>query len=179
LLKEKTERRRDLVEKEQNIWEKKMTFLKKRIWENSGLGRIAMGTSLIMLFLILPAAVYADGKPPGAVPVIPNESLITGRILSYAVVSSELLMINRKSSHETRGGLYVKIYELKILIEESEDLAGLKNFTKDKVGTIITAYTKKVLGEGILNRRIKARVSLRGDEWGSHFWIRGDVELMD
>lgn len=133
---------------------------------------------LAFSIITISAVSYAHGEKVMAVPVIPNEGVITGKVLSYALVSSELLSMERKSPYETQKSPATVLYELRILIEKTENVERKKNFTQDKVGKVVAVYTKTNLSPDLLNQRVKVKISLKGDEWGTNFWMRGDVELV-
>lgn len=118
-------------------------------------------------------------EPRGG-PVIPNKSLVTGKVLSYAMVSSELLELDRDSpyEHEQDPAQYKDLYELRILVQDSESIEEARNFTADKIGEILTVYTREKISPDVLKQDVQAVVSLKGDEWGSNYWIRGDVEIV-
>lgn len=157
-----------------------MRFIPKRsgIFLETRTGLQIIGLMILTVTLqIFPG--LGEGRAEMAAPVIPNEGLITGKVLSYAILSSEILSLERKSPYENRRPPYVTLFELRIYIENSENLEGMRNFTEDKVGSVLTVYTKEKVSPDIFNQRVKARISLEGDEWGKNFWIRGKIELLD
>jgi len=111
--------------------------------------------------------VAAKKQPPRSVPVIPNESIITGEVLSYGILSSSLLEIKPAMS----------LYKLEILVKTFEDIQGKRNFTRDKVGKLISIYSKEKLSAELFGKIIKSRVSYSGDERGGMFWI-GEIEAL-
>jgi len=94
--------------------------------------------------------------------VIPNDALITGMILEYAIVSSRLLGIQPDQI----------LYKLTIHLESSEDIVGMVNLLKGKEGEDITFYTKEKLSSDIFGKKVEAEVSYRGDEHGGRWWMR-------
>jgi len=100
------------------------------------------------------------GLPP-AVPVAPNDSLVTAKVLDHAI--------------DTTSGqtLYILIIE----ILSSEDVAGMPNFTKDKVGQSIKVYSKLEFSADLVGKTIRANVSLVGDERGGKYWI-ANIEVI-
>lgn len=101
-----------------------------------------------------------------SVPVIPNEGMVTGKVLGYSVVSSSILNIKP----------VMTIYGLEILVERSEEVKGMRNFTRDKVGKLLSVYSKEELSAELFNKVIKAHVTYLGDERGGKFWIR-EIEV--
>lgn len=95
------------------------------------------------------------------VPVIPNESIVTGTVLGYSVVSSTLIDITPPQT----------LYALDIQITKSEDVPGMANYLKNKIGQVIKAYSKEKLSEELFGKTIIARVSYSGDEHGGKYWL--------
>lgn len=100
------------------------------------------------------------GLPP-AVPVAPNDSLVTAKVLDSAI--------------ETVSGQ--TLYTLIIEVSSSEDVAGMPNFTKDKVGQSIKVYSKLEFPADLVGKTITANVSLVGDERGGKYWI-ANIEVI-
>ncbi|MEE8380308.1 MAG: hypothetical protein V3R78_00330 [Thermodesulfobacteriota bacterium] len=101
-------------------------------------------------------------RSPRSVPVIPNESIVTGKVLAYSVLSSSILDIQP----------VMTVYRLQILVGRSEEVKGMRNFTKDKVNKLLSVYSKKELSAELFSKVISVRVTYRGDEKGGKFWIR-------
>jgi hypothetical protein len=120
----------------------------------------------LRLFTILAFIVLVSTA--NAVPVMPNASLIKGIILGCEAISSTLLGMQPEQT----------IYRLTIQIESSEDVGELRNFLKGKEGKDMAFYTKKPLPSDIAEKRIKARVSFRGDERGGLWWIHA-MEILN
>ena len=106
-------------------------------------------------------------RPHRAVPVIPNESIVTGEVLGYSILSSSILDIRP----------VMPIYRLKVLVKTSEEVKGMRNFTSDKVGKLLSVYSKEKLSAELFNKVIKSHVTYRGDERGGKFWIR-EIEVL-
>ena len=70
------------------------------------------------------------------------------------------------------------IYQLRILVKTSEDVEDKRSFTKDQVGKLIHLHSKKELSPDLFGKVIRARVSYRGDQKGSRFWIR-EIDVPD
>jgi len=97
-----------------------------------------------------------------SVPAIHNESIVTGKVLSYSVLSSSILDIKP----------VMAIYRLQILVEKSEEVKGMRSFTKNKINKLLSGYSKKALSAELFNKVISVRVTYQGDEKGGKFWIR-------
>jgi hypothetical protein len=120
----------------------------------------------LKLFAVLASIVVA--RIVSAVPVIPNVALIKGIVLEYEVMSSTQLGMQPEQS----------IYRLTVQIESSEDVGQMPNLLKEKQVKDIAFYTKKPLPLDILRKRIKAKVSYRGDERGGQWWVH-EIEILD
>ena len=103
-----------------------------------------------------------------AVPVIPNVALIKGIVLESREISSTLLDIQPEQT----------MYRLTIQIESSEEVGEMPNLLKGEQGKDIAFYTKKPLPLDILRKRIRAKVSYRGDERGGRWWV-DKIEILD
>lgn len=118
------------------------------------------------LFAVLVSIAIA--RTISAVPVIPNVALIKGIVLESKEISSTLLDIQPEQT----------MYKLTIQIESSEDVGEMPNFLKGEQGKDIDFYTKKPLPLDILRKRIRAKVSYRGDERGGRWWV-DKIEILD
>jgi hypothetical protein len=106
-------------------------------------------------------------RPHRSVPVIPNASIVTGKVLGYSILSSSRLDIKP----------VMPIYKLEVLVETSEELKGMRNFTRDRVQNLLSFYSKEKLSTELFSKVIKAHVTYRGDERGGKFWIR-EIEVL-
>jgi hypothetical protein len=97
-----------------------------------------------------------------AVPVIPNESVISGTVLEYCLTSSSLLNIKPDQV----------IYRLVISIEEVKEAKGYPNFLADKQGQSISFHSKEKLSPELIQQKVKALVEYTGDERGGLYWIK-------
>jgi hypothetical protein len=104
----------------------------------------------------------SNARAPRSVPAIHNESIVTGKVLAYSVLSSSLVDIKP----------VMFLYRLQILVETSEEVKGMRSFTKDKMNKLLTVYSKKELSAELFNTVISVRVTYQGDEKGGKFWIR-------
>lgn len=95
------------------------------------------------------------------IPVIPNEGIVTGTVLGYSVISSTLVGIAPSQT----------LYTVDIWITKSEDVSGVVNYLKNKVGQVIKAYSKEKLPADLFGKTITARVSYFGDEHNGKYWI--------
>lgn len=110
----------------------------------------------LVIFFLLYILVSAD-----AVPVMPNETAVKGRVEEYSLISSKLMGIKPEMT----------LYKLVISIEKVENVKG-PNFLKDKEGQLVTLYSKEGLSSKFYGEKIKAIVEYRGDERGGLFWIK-------
>lgn len=63
-------------------------------------------------------------------------------------------------------------YVWKIRVDESYDINGLPNFTKDRVGKIIPIYVPPEMGKDYKEAdMVKVHVSFQGDERGGAFFL--------
>ena len=97
-----------------------------------------------------------------SVPAIHNESIVTGKVLAYSVLSSSLVDIKP----------VMVLYRLQILVETSEEVKDMRSFTKDKMNKLLTVYSKQELSAALFNKVISVRVTYQGDEKGGKYWIR-------
>jgi len=102
-----------------------------------------------------------------SVPVVPNESIVTARVLGCCVISSSILDIKPDQN----------MYKLELLIHRSQDVKPRRNFTMDKVGKVLSVYSKEKLLPELFNKVINAHVTYRGDERGGRFWI-WDIKVL-
>ncbi len=117
--------------------------------------------------LVLLSILIATEENGASVPVIPNESLVTGIVSEYAIVSSHMIGIFPEQA----------IYRLIITINASESVDGKPNFLADKNGQDIPFYSREKLAPEVFGKRIKAWVTFRGDEQGGLYWIR-NIEII-
>jgi hypothetical protein len=96
------------------------------------------------------------------VPVAPNDSIVTGVVLEYAILNSKLESIEPEQV----------LHTLRIEVLSSEDVPGMANFTRRVVGEVIKVYSKEWLSPYLFGKMIKANVQFVGDEWGGRYWIR-------
>ena len=120
----------------------------------------------LKLFTVLASIVVV--RIVSAVPVIPNVALIKGIVLECEAMSSNQLGMQPEQT----------IYRLTVQIESSEDVGKMHNLLKEKQGKNIAFYTKKPLPSDIQKKRIKARVSFKGDERSGRWWLH-EIEILD
>jgi hypothetical protein len=101
-----------------------------------------------------------------AVPVMPNETVVRGRVEEYSLISSKLMGIKPEMT----------LYKLVISIEKAENVKG-PNFLKDKEGQFITLYAKEEISSNFYGKKIKAKIEYTGDERGGLFWIK-QIEIV-
>jgi len=101
-------------------------------------------------------------------PIQPNTAIVIGNVLSVEEISpsEEGIQTNRP------------IYRLELLVEEVKDIADTKNFIRDKAGKMISVYSKEYIPNKVINRDIKAKVSVVGDERGTRIWM-WDIQVLE
>ncbi|HHT9111861.1 MAG: hypothetical protein HZA47_09380 [Planctomycetes bacterium] len=115
----------------------------------------------LVIFLLFDIVATAD-----AVPVMPNETVVRGRVEEYSLISSKLMGIKPEMT----------LYKLVISIEKVENVKG-PNFLKDKEGQFVTLYTKEEISSDFYGKKIKAKIEYTGDERGGLFWIK-QIEIV-
>lgn len=91
--------------------------------------------------------------PPIGVPAAPNKSLVTAEIISIS------------------KGPWPGSYQIELLIQDSQDIPGFANFTKSRVGQIISAVTRAEVKGLRRGEMIQAQLTYRGDEHGGLFFV--------
>jgi len=89
--------------------------------------------------------------PPSGVPAAPNDSIVTAKVLDIINVGGNIP------------------WEIVIEIQSSEDVPGLNNATKSRVGETITVKTSDDVSTLEKGQIITAHVQLRGDERSRFF----------
>jgi len=121
---------------------------------------LKVGISLNILFFLF-SQLVSSGQIKN-VPVAPNDSIITAKVLEYSILNSTLEEIEPEQI----------LYSLRVLVVSSEDVNGKVNFTQSKIGQVIKVYSKKMLSAILFGKVIEANVSFSGDERGGKYWIR-------
>ena len=93
-------------------------------------------------------------EPPVSVPVIPNDSIISGQIVSVAPSPEPFP------------------WQVQLILVDSKDVEGYINLTKSKLGQTVVAKTKDDMASFNAGDRISARFKLAGDESGSFFYLK-------
>jgi hypothetical protein len=89
------------------------------------------------------------------VPAAPNESVVRGALEGAG------------PSPEGQG----RLWELKV--EETDDVGGMRNFARPRVGEVISVLVPPGEGRGIKEGdRVEARLSYEGDERGGSFFLK-------
>lgn len=96
-----------------------------------------------------------------AVPVMPNETAIRGRIEKYCLISSSFLKIEPE----------MPLCKLVVSVESVEGVKG-PNFLKGKEGQLVTLYSKEKQPVELFGKKAKITLEYRGDERGGLFWIK-------
>lgn len=91
--------------------------------------------------------------PPIGVPAAPNKSLVKAEIVSVG------------------KGPWPDSYQIELLIQASQDIPGFANFTKSRVGQIISAVTRTEVEDLREGEVIQAQLTYRGDEHGGLFLV--------
>jgi len=97
-----------------------------------------------------------------SVPVAPNDSIVTAKVLEYSILNSTLEGIKPEQV----------LYSLRILVISSQSVNEKANFTQLKINQIIKVYSKEMLSPILFDEIIEANVSFFGDEKGGKYWIR-------
>lgn len=119
-------------------------------------------TSIIGLLLL-------GGLGAGAgVPAPPNDSLVTGVVLGYAILNSRVLDIQPEQV----------LHALWLEVQQAQDVPGLPNFVQRHIGEILQVLTKEPLSPYLFGRTVQGHVQLVGDERGRRFWIN-DVQVLE
>jgi hypothetical protein len=95
-------------------------------------------------------------KPPSPVPAAPNDSIVTARVIT--------------TKKQPDGSMW----EVTIEIQNSEDVPGYLNATKDKVGQQMTFLTSEDVSLLKPDQLIRANVRLEGDE-RTRFYYASDI----
>lgn len=127
---------------------------------NVRFNQLKMWIFLNILFVLF-SQVASSGYPQN-VPVIPNDSIITAKVLEYSVLTSTLEGIEPEQT----------FYSLRVLVMSSKSINGKANFTQSKIGQVIKVYSKEVLLLILFGEIIEANVFFSGDERGGKYWIR-------
>lgn len=102
------------------------------------------------------------------VPVAPNETMITAKVLEYSILNSALEGIEPEQI----------LHSLKILVISSQAINGKINFTQSKVGQVIKVYSRDMLSPILFGKVLKANVFFLEDKRGGKYWI-GNVRLIE
>jgi len=103
---------------------------------------------------------FSNPISPTYVPVIPNDSIVTAKIIDLINVPHD------------------SIWEITIEIKTSEDVPGLANITKSMIEEIITVKTNDDLSRLEKGQIIIAHVELKGDEW-TRFYYASEIKLSE
>ena len=122
--------------------------------------RIPLSVLILFFISFLSCPAYADGP---VAPPAPNESQVEGIVLEHAALSSSLVGVRPE----------LKLYAVTVMVERSNALKGT-DMLKDKTGTYIRFYSKEEIPPDIFGKKIKAKVTLRGDKI---FWV-SDIEAV-
>jgi len=94
--------------------------------------------------------------PPSPVPAAPNDSIVTARAIA--------------TKKQPDGSMW----EVTIEIQNSEDVPGYLNATKDKIGQQMTVLTNDDMSWLKTRQLIRANVRLEGDE-RTRFYYASDI----
>lgn len=104
----------------------------------------------------------------GTVPVAPNDSLVTGLVLGYAILNSKVEDIQPEQV----------LHVLWLEIQQAQDVNEMPNFAKRHLGEVLQVFTKDPLSPYLFGKTVRGHVQLVGDERGGHFWI-SDVQILE
>ena len=95
-------------------------------------------------------------------PIVPNQSRITGSIVSYSILDSRLLEI----------APIQPLFRLGVLIESTEDVEAYPNLLRDAVGSVVDVLSKVTLDPCLFGKRVQMEVRVSGDESGQSTWLQ-------
>jgi len=121
---------------------------------------LKMWMSLNIVFFLF-SQVASSGQIQN-VPVAPNDSIITAKVLEYSTLISTLEGIEPKQT----------FYSLRVLVMSSKSIKGKANFTQSKVNQVIKVYSKDMLSPILFGKVIEANISFSRDERGGKYWVR-------
>jgi hypothetical protein len=125
----------------------------------NGIGySLAVTASFLVLFVFIGSC--------NSVPVAPNESIVEGVVSEYAVLSSRLVNVKPEMT----------LYRITVRLESTARIGGGPDFLSDRIGQDVQLYSKEKVDVDIYGKKVKAKVTLRGDERGRTFWIR-EIEI--
>ncbi len=125
-----------------------------------------MGKIFVLSFMLLMLTTLIREKCISA-PVISNESVVSGTVSEYSIVSSHLIGIEPEQV----------IYRLTIKIESTENINNKPNLLVSKNGQTVQFHSKERLSSELFGKRIKAIATYIGDERGGLFWIN-NIEII-
>lgn len=105
--------------------------------------------------LVVLGSLWLSAAPALAVPALPEERLVEGEVVEYAMVAASLLHIEPPMT----------LYRLKIRP------AGAS-------AEPLEVLSKEPLSVQLFGRQVRARALCQGDEWGGRCWL-GQVEALD
>lgn len=106
-----------------------------------------------MLLVALLAGILSYASWGYAVPAAPNAGIVTAEVLAV-------------QPPEKPGAPSL----IRVKVISSEDVGGLPNFTKDKIGRTLELHTKKGVAKLKKGDAILVRVQFLGDEKGGLYW---------
>lgn len=89
----------------------------------------------------------------GEASVIPNISLVIGKVLKYEKGAADNISI------------------IDVLIESVQNYGNRPNLLRGREGERIIFYSKEDISHNILNQKISGEASFRGDEHGGKWWL--------
>ncbi len=98
-------------------------------------------------------------------PACSNEAIVIARVVQYTIEGEDDIL-----------------YSLGLRVINSISVKGLPDFTRDKAGKTIVAYSRQPLSPQLFGKQIEVRVRYRGDETRGRFWIievKEDVAASD
>jgi hypothetical protein len=103
-----------------------------------------------------------------SVPVMPNESAVEGTVYEYAIVSSRLVNVAPEQT----------LYRVTIRVESTDTIGGGADFLEGRMGKDVQFYSREKIPPEVFGKRVRAKVTFRGDERGGTFWIR-DIQTAE
>lgn len=123
--------------------------MRKSIWYS-----LVVLVSFFVLFIFIGSC--------NSVPVAPNESMVEGVVSEYAVLSSRIVDVKPAMT----------LYRITVKVGSTGKIGRGPDFLRDKIGQDVQFYSKEKMPADVFEKKVKIKVTFRGDERGGMFWIR-------
>jgi len=108
---------------------------------------------------------FPCGQSISNVPVVPNESIVQAEVLRYSILNSQLIDVQPEQT----------LYSLFIHVLTS--VPGSQPASLVSAGQRLEAFSKDPLSPDLYGKEIRAKVRLRGDEWGRRYWV-SEIQIL-